>query len=186
MTTNIPGIGLPPPVIDQTQPVEAVAPDKEPEQDDADLQQDAAVIRTLAASPPVLAYGPGGTTNADDQYAQLQRLVSASFIEQGMAAELAVSDDETKAIEDISAEEAAELISEDGYWGVAQTSERIVNFAIEMTDADPERVQEVRDGLLEGFAAAKEALGGFLPEISEQTIATVLEQYDVYAAGLLG
>ena len=85
---------------------------------------------------------------------------------------------------DISPEDQAaaqEAISEDGYWGVKQTSERIVSFAKALVGGDPSRVEEMRDAFVKGYKAAEKAWGGSLPEISRQTYDAVMKLFDEWA-----
>ena len=69
-------------------------------------------------------------------------------------------------------------IAEDGYFGVAQTSERILSFARAFAGDDEGRINIMRDAFLAGFAAAERAWGGELPEISQQTREAVLRGFD--------
>ena len=85
---------------------------------------------------------------------------------------------------DISPEDQAaaqEAISEDGYWGVKQTSERIVSFAKALVGGDPSRIEEMRDAFIKGYEAAEKAWGGSLPEISRQTYDAVMKLFDEWA-----
>lgn len=77
-------------------------------------------------------------------------------------------------------------IAEDGYWGVAQTSQRILDFATALTGGDPDKIEEMRDAFLKGFKQAEEIWGGELPEISKKTYDAVLSGFDKMAedAGL--
>jgi uncharacterized protein YukE len=82
--------------------------------------------------------------------------------------------------------QAQQDISEDGYWGVKQTSDRIVDFANALTGGDPSKIEEMREAFKKGFDAAAKAWGGELPEISQQTYDAVMEKFDqmASAAGL--
>lgn len=77
-------------------------------------------------------------------------------------------------------------IAEDGYWGVNQTSQRILDFATALTGGDPDKIEEMRDAFLKGYKQAEEIWGGNLPEISKKTYAAVLDGFDKMAeeAGL--
>lgn len=77
-------------------------------------------------------------------------------------------------------------IAEDGYWGVNQTSDRIINFATALTGGDPSKIEEMRDAFIKGFEMAKKAWGGELPEISQQTYDAVMEKFDKLAAEAAG
>ena len=76
---------------------------------------------------------------------------------------------------------AQEAISEDGYWGVKQTSERIVAFGKALVGGDPSRAEEMRDAFLKGYEAAEKAWGGSLPDISRQTYDAVMKLFDEWA-----
>ncbi len=83
-----------------------------------------------------------------------------------------------KPIAQLSQEEAAELVSEDGFFGVAQTAERIANFVIDGAGGDEERFRAGREGMIQGFKEAEEIWGGELPEISQETMAKAIEMVD--------
>jgi hypothetical protein len=77
---------------------------------------------------------------------------------------------------------AQEAISEDGYWGVNKTSERILEFAKTISGGDKSKIDTLIGAFKEGFEAAKEAFGGELPEISKQTYEKVLEGFEAWRA----
>ena len=83
-----------------------------------------------------------------------------------------------KPIASLSQEEAAELVSEDGFFGVTQTSERIANFVINGAGGDESMLRAGREGMLQGFKEAEEMWGGELPEISQETMAKAVEMVD--------
>ena len=72
-------------------------------------------------------------------------------------------------------------IAEDGYWGVEQTSDRIVDFAKALTGGDPDKIEEMKEAFKKGFKQAEETWGGELPEISKKTYDAVLEKFDTWA-----
>lgn len=76
---------------------------------------------------------------------------------------------------------AQSAIAEDGYWGVAQTSERLVNFARALVGGDPARAEEMRDAVIKGFQAAEKAWGGALPDISQKTYDATMRLFDDWA-----
>ena len=78
-------------------------------------------------------------------------------------------------------EEAQEFVAEDGYFGVEQTADRIVDFAINAFGNDPEKLAEMRAAIEDGFQQAADAFGGSLPEISHQTYDAVMEKLDAFA-----
>ena len=91
---------------------------------------------------------------------------------------------EGKAIADLSKEEASDLVSEDGFFGVNQTSERIANFVINGAGGDEGLLRAGRQGMLEGFKMAEEMWGGELPEISQQTMQKAVEMVDMAMSDL--
>ncbi|PKM61162.1 MAG: hypothetical protein CVU99_04565 [Firmicutes bacterium HGW-Firmicutes-4] len=76
---------------------------------------------------------------------------------------------------------AQEAISEDGYFGVNKTSERIIEFAKALSGGDKSKIESLRNAFEEGFESAKEAFGGELPEISQQTYDKVMQGFDDWA-----
>ena len=73
-------------------------------------------------------------------------------------------------------------IAEDGYWGVKQTSDRIISFANALTGGDPDKVEEMREAFKKGYAQAEKKWGGSLPDISKQTYDEVMKKFDEMAA----
>jgi hypothetical protein len=82
--------------------------------------------------------------------------------------------------------QAEEDISDDGYWGVEQTSDRIIDFATALTGGDPDKIEEMREAFKKGYKQAEKTWGGELPDISQKTYDAVMEKFDKLAeeAGL--
>ncbi|MDE7267330.1 MAG: hypothetical protein K2N89_07695 [Lachnospiraceae bacterium] len=74
--------------------------------------------------------------------------------------------------------QAQKDISEDGYWGVKQTSERILSFASALAGSDSKNLEKMRDAFLKGYKQAEKTWGGELPDISKRTYDAVLEGFD--------
>jgi hypothetical protein len=74
--------------------------------------------------------------------------------------------------------QAQEDISEDGYWGVKQTSERILDFAKALAGDDPDKLEKMRSAFEKGYAQAEKTWGGELPDISKQTFDAVMKGFD--------
>lgn len=72
-------------------------------------------------------------------------------------------------------------IAEDGYWGVEQTSDRIIQFATALTGGDPSKIEEMREAFKKGYKMAEETWGGELPEISQRTYDAVMKKFDALA-----
>ena len=85
---------------------------------------------------------------------------------------------EGKPIAELSQDEAAALVSEDGFFGITQTSERIANFVIAGAGGDEDMLRAGREGMLQGFKDAESMWGGELPEISQKTMQAALEMVD--------
>lgn len=83
-----------------------------------------------------------------------------------------------KPIAELSQEEAAELVSEDGFFGIDATSQRVADFVIQGSGGDEELMREGRRGVIEGYEQAVAAWGGELPEISQKTQERTLELID--------
>lgn len=83
-------------------------------------------------------------------------------------------DKETKAA-------AQEAISEDGEWGVKQTSQRLVDFAKALTGGDTSMVETMRDAFIKGYEAAAKSWGGVLPDICQQTYDATMKLFDEWA-----
>ena len=77
-------------------------------------------------------------------------------------------------------------IAEDGYWGVNQTSQRILDFATALTGGDPDKIEEMRDAFEKGYKMAERTWGGELPDICKKTYEAVFAGFDKMAeeAGL--
>lgn len=74
--------------------------------------------------------------------------------------------------------QAQKDIAEDGYWGVNQTSDRIIDFAVALTGGDESKLEKMRDAFKKGYEQAEKTWGGKLPEISQKTYDAVMEKFD--------
>ena len=83
-------------------------------------------------------------------------------------------DDETRAA-------AQDAISEDGYWGVKQTSERFIKYAKALTGGDPAKAEAMREAFRKGYEEAEKAWGGSLPELSQKTYDATMKLFDEWA-----
>lgn len=126
--------------------------------------------------------------DAKQRTEQLRSLVEKMMTKQGEAIGKADSiwsflakgdftvDAETKA-------QAEADIAEDGYWGVEQTSERILDFAKALSGNDPEKADLLLDAFKKGFKEATKTWGDELPEISKRTYDAVVEKFDAWKNG---
>lgn len=69
-------------------------------------------------------------------------------------------------------------IAEDGYWGVNQTSDRIIDFAQALTGGDPSKLESMMEAFKKGYEQAEKTWGGKLPEISQKTYDAVIEKFN--------
>ncbi len=76
--------------------------------------------------------------------------------------------------------QAQEEISEDGYWGVNQTSDRIFEFAKALSGGDDDKMEEMLEAFKKGFSQATKAWGEDLPGICGDTYDAVIEKFDAY------
>lgn len=127
--------------------------------------------------------------DADQRLSQLKGIVEQLITKQGKTSET-VSIwsqfrqgilDGTITVDEATAKQAQEDISEDGYWGVKQTSERILDFAKALTGGDSSKVEDIRKAIEKGFSEAAKLWGDELPEISQKTHDAVMKGLDEWA-----
>ena len=80
-------------------------------------------------------------------------------------------------------EQAQKDIADDGYWGVEQTSDRIVDFAKALSGGDPAKADTMLEAFKKGFKAATKSWGKELPDISQRTYDAVLKKMDAWKNG---
>lgn len=124
----------------------------------------------------------------ETRMAQMQSLVTKMFSKQGIT--IGTADDMWKALAggNFTADadtiaQAKEDISENGYWGVKQTSERIFSFAQALAGDDEEKMTKMKEAFEKGFKEATKTWGKELPGISQDTRDAVLKKFDEYFAG---
>ena len=83
-----------------------------------------------------------------------------------------------------TAAQAKKDISEDGYWGVKQTSDRMVDFAMALAGNDPEKADEMIAAIKKGYEQAEKTWGGELPDICKQTLETTISKLKEWRDGL--
>lgn len=126
--------------------------------------------------------------DSDSRISQLRGIVEQMMSKQGAA--IGKADDMWSFLAggnftvsaDVKAQAQAD-IAEDGYWGVNQTSDRILDFAKALSGNDKSKAQELADAFKKGFDQATKAWGGKLPDISQQTYDKVLEKFDNWMNG---
>ncbi|MCL1980703.1 MAG: hypothetical protein FWG62_06475 [Proteobacteria bacterium] len=113
----------------------------------------------------------------DARFNMLRSLVANLLQQQGIKTAIATGE-RTIDLNSITAKEAQDLISEDGYFGVEKTSERIFQSAVGSAGGDPAHIDAIKEGIEKGFAEAKKAFGGWLPDISYATYDAVMRKLD--------
>lgn len=76
--------------------------------------------------------------------------------------------------------QAQEDISEDGYWGVKQTSQRLFDFASALAGDDEDKMRQMQSAMEKGFKQATSAWGRNLPDISNQTLDAANKLFEEY------
>ena len=118
--------------------------------------------------------------DAEARTAQLRSLVEQMLLKQGTAYgqandiwQFLRSGNYT--VDPATRAQAQADIAEDGYWGVNQTSDRIIQFATALTGGDPDKIEEMRAAFQKGYDMAEKNGGGSLPAISQRTYDAVRE-----------
>lgn len=125
--------------------------------------------------------------DAEERLTQLKSLVEKLITGQGNA--IGSADDIWSFLRSgdftVDAETKAQAqadIAEDGYWGVEQTSDRILDFAKALAGNNPEMAEKMREAFKEGFEMATKTWGDKLPDISQRTYEAVMKKFDDWAA----
>lgn len=128
--------------------------------------------------------------DAERRTMQLRSLVEKLLLNQGSSYTIASDEDMYKLLREgrieVDAQTAAQAkkdIAEDGYWGVEQTSDRIVSFAKALSGGDPEKADEMITAFVKGFEDATKAWGGELPDISQRTYDATMEKLNQWKNG---
>lgn len=124
--------------------------------------------------------------DADSRTAQLKSLVEKMMSQQGV--KIGEADDMWKFLAngdytvtpEVKAQAQAD-IADDGYWGVEQTSDRIIEFAKALVGDDPDKAESMRAAFEKGFKAATKVWGKDLPDISQKTYDAVMKKFDDWA-----
>lgn len=76
--------------------------------------------------------------------------------------------------------QAQQDISEDGYYGVKQTSERLFDFASALAGDDVEKMKKMQAAMQKGFKEATGAWGKDLPDICQKTLDAANKKFEDY------
>ena len=83
-------------------------------------------------------------------------------------------------VDEATRKQAEEDISEDGYWGVKQTSQRLFDFASALAGDDVDKMKEMQAAVEKGFKQATKAWGKDLPSISNDTLSATNKLFEDY------
>lgn len=116
---------------------------------------------------------------------QMTSLVQKMMTEQagafnGTIWEFLASGDYT--VDEAARKQAEEAISENGYYGVNQTSERLFSFASALAGDDVDKMKEMQAAMEKGFNQATKAWGKELPDICSDTIDAANKLFEDYYA----
>lgn len=85
-------------------------------------------------------------------------------------------------VDEATQAQAKELISEDGYYGVKQTSERLFDFASALAGDDKEMMEKMQKAIHKGYEQATKSWGKELPSICKDTIDATDKLFKEYYA----
>ena len=80
-------------------------------------------------------------------------------------------------------EQAQKDIADDGYWGVEQTSDRLVSMAQALSGGDTSKADTLIAAIKKGFDEATEAWGDKLPDICQKTIDAAVIKMEAWRDG---
>lgn len=116
---------------------------------------------------------------------QMQSLVTQMFQKQGIA--IGSADDMWKqlasgnfTVDEATRKQAEEDISEDGYWGVKQTSQRLFDFASALAGDDVDKMKQMQAAMEKGFKMATKNWGKELPSICSETMSAANKLFEDY------
>ena len=119
----------------------------------------------------------------DNRVSQLRDIVSKMISKQGST--IGTADDMWRFLAggNFTVSEAAKAqaqadIADDGYWGVEQTSDRILDFAKALAGDDPDKADEMLNAFKKGFSQATKSWGKELPDISQRTYDAVVDKFN--------
>ena len=76
----------------------------------------------------------------------------------------------------MNTDELNQLISEEGFFGIDNTANRIADFVIKGAGNDVEKLKKGLEGIKQGFEQAEKIWGGELPQISQDTIEATIKK----------
>lgn len=173
--------------VDSSKDTAAAAAPKQ-DVDQADFSKDTAVTGKMSSSDRA-ALVQSLKADLDNQMSRFTNMMTQMFQKQGITANLSQGNDFWRfmasgnyTVDAKTKADAQAAISEDGYWGVAKTSQRLFDFAQALAGDDPEKMKEMQAAVEKGFKQAEEAWGGSLPAICGDTHSAIGKLFDDYYA----
>lgn len=80
--------------------------------------------------------------------------------------------------------QAQKDIADDGYWGIEQTSDRLVSMAQALSGGDATKADKMIAAIKKGFEQAANAWGGELPDICQKTIDSAVKKMEEWRDGI--
>ena len=156
--------------------------------DRAEFSKDTAVTGKMSDSERA-ALVQSLKDDLNNQMSRFTNMMTQMFQKQGISANLSQGNDFWRfmasgnySVDAKTKAEAQAAISEDGYWGVSKTSQRIFDFAHALAGDDPEKMKEMQAAVEKGFKQAEDAWGGSLPSICGDTHAAIGKLFDDFYA----
>lgn len=73
-------------------------------------------------------------------------------------------------VDEATSKQAQEDISEDGYWGIKQTAQRMFDFASALAGNDKGNMQKMQNAMMKGYEQAAKIWGKDMPQITQDTM----------------
>lgn len=167
---------------------ETAAKAEKPDVDRVELSKDAKTTTKMSDSERA-SLVQSLKDDLNNQMSRFTNMMVQNFQKQGINFSMANGDDFWKmmasgnyTVDAQTKADAQAAISEDGYWGVKQTSQRIFDFAAALAGDDVELMEKYQKAVEKGFGQAEDAWGGSLPSICGDTKTAIDKLFDDYYA----
>ena len=164
----------------------AASAERQPDVDRVELSKDAKSVSKMSDSERA-SLVKNLKDDLNNQMSRFTNMMVQNFQKQGINFSMANGYDFWKmmasgnyTVDAKTKAEAQQAISEDGFWGVKQTSQRIFDFASALAGDDPELMKKYQTAVEKGFSQAEDAWGGSLPGICGDTHEAINKLFDEY------
>ncbi len=117
---------------------------------------------------------------AEQRHSNLRNMVEQLLKRQGLTFKDVFEEGKPVKVDEQTRLEAQASIEEGGEYSVDAVATRILDFAKAISGGDKAQIEKLKSAIEEGFAQAKEAFGGELPEISQKTYDEVMKRMDAW------